>query len=89
MTEFKDVYHYSNTEDKYQISARDMKVIDFACFLNKRETLVSSKKKKERKSEVSIKIQNKLKQARLDTLEDKDFEEGQDNCTPLKMVSTN
>ena len=86
MTEFKDFRDYSVTEEKYQISARDMKVIDFACFLNRRETINTSKRRNERKSEVSNKIQNKLKRVRLDALEDRDFDEMQDNNVQYKMV---
>lgn len=89
MTEFKDFHEYSVTDEKYQISARDLKVIDFACFLNKRETVNSTKRRNERKSEVSTKIQNKLKRVRLDALEDKDYDEMQDNYSQFKMVIMN
>jgi hypothetical protein len=67
-------------------SARDMKVVDFACFLNRRDT-THSKKKKERKSEVSNKIKNKLAHVRVENLEDKDVEDNDEDYVPIKFVN--
>ena len=63
-------------------SARDMKVVDFNCFLNRRET--QSKKRKERKSEYRSKFKNNLN--KMGSIEDKDIERPSDEYIPVIFV---
>lgn len=75
---------YKVTEDL--CSSRDMTVVDFARFLNRRETTHIIKKKNCRRSEVSNKLMKKNFGAKLDALEDKDVDEYEEDYIPIKFV---
>ena len=71
-----------NGEDHSLNSARDIKVVNFACFINKKET-IQNKKKKERKSEMTTKT--RIKQ--YNNMSERDLEDEDDDYIPIKFVS--
>lgn len=66
-------------------SAREKKVIDFACFLNKRDT-AHSKKKNNRRSEVLSNTKKKLLKAKIESLEEKDVYLNKEDYIPIQFV---
>lgn len=74
----------TQNEEQGMNSARDMKVVDFACFLNRRDT-THSKKKKERKSEVN-KLKVRFGQNKADYPDDNNQEEYEEDYIPVKFV---
>ena len=80
ITKFENIDEECNRVDHSLNLSREIKV-DFTCFINKKETVLDKMKKK-RKSEII----NKTKNKQNNMMKDKDVDDEDDDCIPIKFV---